>query len=189
MDINTTIFYFMIIQYAVHIERKLNRKCTISAFNCVLTVLQITSFNVNQDFVITPTMWDELFPCCCMWKMRPRSDDCSSFVIISQNLIVTLPGTNRGSLNWVVMLIGAVMTPTPLGTFVLFYFSQADRQHPDTWCSLQSVSKQPGWQIEELIVREGPDTLQAGTPGNSDLNLLHIFWHRLIYLALIFFLG
>lgn len=72
--------------------------------------------------------------------------------------------------------------------FVLFYFSQADRQHPDTWCSLQSVSKQPGWQIEELIVREGPDTLQAGTPGNSDLNLLHIFWHRLIYLALIFFL-
>lgn len=56
MDINTTIFYFMITQYAVHIERKLNRKCTISAFNCVLTELQITSFNDDQDFVITPTM-------------------------------------------------------------------------------------------------------------------------------------
>lgn len=71
-------------------------------------------------------------------------------------------------------------------TFVLFYFSQAHRQHPETWCGLRSVAKEPGRQREEPaggVVREGPYTLQAGSPGNSELYLLHIFWHGFIWLA------
>lgn len=62
-------------------------------------------------------MWDMWPPCCCMWKARPWvEDDCPWCLVVSQNLIVTLPGTNRGSLNRAVTLTGAVMTPTPDGT-------------------------------------------------------------------------
>lgn len=62
---------------------------------------------------ISPIMWGMLLPCCCMWKLRPWGEDWPSYLVVSQNLMVTLPGTNRGSLNWAVTLIGAVMTPTP----------------------------------------------------------------------------
>ena len=69
-------------------------------------------------------------------------------------------------------------------TSVLFYFSQADRQHPQTWC-LRSEAKEPGGQREEPTggAVRGPHTLQAARPGNSELDLLHSFCHRLIRLA------
>lgn len=62
---------------------------------------------------IIPIMWDTPLPCRCMRKLRRWAEDWPPLWVVSQNLIVTLPAANRGSLNWAVMLTGAVMNPTP----------------------------------------------------------------------------
>lgn len=67
-------------------------------------------------------------------------------------------------------------------TSVLFYFGQADRQHPQTG---RVAAEEPGWQSQEPTggeVRGGPHGLQASDPGNSDLYLLHIFRLRVVCL-------
>lgn len=58
-------------------------------------------------------------------------------------------------------------------TIVLLYFSQADRQHPQTWDGPQLEAKQTGWQIEEPIVQERPGTWWASTQWDSEIHLSH----------------
>lgn len=64
---------------------------------------------------------------------------------------------------------------------MLFYFSQAHREHPETgW----GKTEEPGWQREEQtwgVLRDGPKTRQVSSPGNSEFYSLHIFWFRFIW--------
>ena len=145
---------------------------------------------------MSPVSCDTFPPPWCRRKATPPD--------ASQNSTVTLRGSTRGGLKQTQRPTGAVVTLTPEGTqvrasspdacwhvltvlglkrsltFVLFYFSQADGQHPETG---RGQTEEPGWQREKRTwgLREGPKTRQSSSYGDSDFHSLYIFWLRFIW--------
>lgn len=149
-----------------------------------------------HDRAMSPVSCDTFPPRWCTRKpTRSRA---------SQNSMETLRGRSSWGLNRAERFTGAATTWTPEGnrrgaetrrqgapagtsgsskratTFVLFYFSQADRQEPET---RPGEAEEPCWQREEQTrgeLGEGPKARQSGGSGNSDFYPLHVFRIRLI---------